>query len=66
MTSAQLAERCYDYAARCWLFARQQDNADDKLALIEMAQTWLALADRVEGKESLLGLPEVPGSELYH
>jgi hypothetical protein len=45
MIPAELATLCHDYAARCWLFAQRQENASDKLALIEMAQAWVALAD---------------------
>jgi hypothetical protein len=64
MTPAKLTARCHDYAAQCWLFARQQKNATDKLALIDMAQTWLALADYV--KKNLLALNEAPNSRQYH
>jgi hypothetical protein len=64
MTPAKLAARCHDYAAQCWLFARQQNNVTDKLALIDMAETWLALANCA--KKNLLALPELPDSRQYH
>jgi hypothetical protein len=52
MIPAELTTLCHDYAAECWRFARRQDNAGDKLALIDMAQAWVILADCVN--ESLL------------
>jgi hypothetical protein len=66
MTPAELAARYHGYAAQCWLFAQQQDNAGDKLALIDMAQAWVALADYVEKNESLFALYDAPDSEWLH
>jgi hypothetical protein len=66
MASAELVARYYGYAARCWLFAKQQDDAGHKLALINLAQTWLALADYVEKNESPFALYETPPSKWRH
>jgi hypothetical protein len=59
MTPAELVARCHDYAAQCWVFARKQENARDRLVLIDMAKTWLALANRMEGHESLPALRDM-------
>ena len=38
------------YAAECLALAQRASNADDKARLLQMAQTWLALAKKVESK----------------
>lgn len=43
---AQLAERYWGYATQCLIIAQRQDNAGDKLTLMKMAETWVALAER--------------------
>jgi hypothetical protein len=58
MTPAELTARCQHYAAECWFFAQSQDNAGDRLTLIDMAQTWLALADCVGKNECLFVVPD--------
>jgi hypothetical protein len=47
---AKLAERYSDYAAQCLVIAQRQDNACDKVALIAMADAWIALAERAQRK----------------
>jgi hypothetical protein len=51
ITPAQLAARYWGYAAQCLVVAQRQDNAGDKLALINMAQAWVALAEQTEKSE---------------
>jgi hypothetical protein len=38
------------YAAECLALARRAADADDKARLLQMAQTWLALAEKLESK----------------
>lgn len=52
ITPAQLAARYWGYAAQCLIVAQRQDNAGDKLALINMAQAWVNLAEQTETNES--------------
>jgi hypothetical protein len=47
-TLAQLASRYWGYAAQCLILAQRQDSAADKLALIEMGEAWVALAERTQ------------------
>jgi hypothetical protein len=44
----------------------RQDNAGYRLALIDMAQSWLALANRVEKNKALFALYRVPDSKWFH
>jgi hypothetical protein len=48
ITPAQLAARYWGYAAQCIIVAQRQDNARDKLALIDMAEAWVTLAERTK------------------
>jgi hypothetical protein len=66
MGPAGLVERCWDNAAECWFFAQKLENAGDRLALIDMAHSWLAFANRVERNKSLFALYEVPDSKWFH
>jgi hypothetical protein len=52
ITAAQLAARYWGYAAQCLIVAQRQDSAGDKLALVDMAQAWVALAEQTETDES--------------
>jgi hypothetical protein len=45
---AKLAEQYWDYAAQCLVIAQRQDNACDKQALTNMAQAWIALAEKAQ------------------
>jgi hypothetical protein len=48
MTPAQLAARYWGYAAQCLVFAQRQDQAAEKLTLINMAKDWVTLAVWIE------------------
>jgi hypothetical protein len=48
ITPAQLAARYWGYAAQCLIVAQRQNKAGDKLALVNMAQAWVALAEKNE------------------
>jgi hypothetical protein len=51
--SADQVMACYRlYAAHCLEIARDLPDRGRKIALLNMAQVWLALADEVEGKAS--------------
>jgi hypothetical protein len=52
ITPAQLAARYWGYAAQCLVVAQRQDNAGDKLALINMAQAWVNLAEQAEKNDA--------------
>jgi hypothetical protein len=41
-----LADRYREFAAECVRVAQQSSNPDDKAMLLEMADTWLRLAER--------------------
>jgi hypothetical protein len=60
MTPAELAARYRDYAGKCLLVAQKQENANEKLALIDMAQAWIALAEQAERNETLFLVYETP------
>jgi hypothetical protein len=46
MGPAQLAARCWGYAAQCLTLALRLDNHSDKLTLIKMAQAWVDFAEQ--------------------
>jgi hypothetical protein len=46
-----LAARYWGYAAQCLIVAQRQDAVGDKLALINMAQAWVTLAEQTERAE---------------
>lgn len=48
ITPAQLAARYWGYAAQCLIVAQRQDDASDKIALINMAEAWVALAEQAQ------------------
>ena len=52
ITPAHLAARYWGYAAQCLVVAQRQDNAGDKLALINMAQAWVNLAEQAEKNDA--------------
>jgi hypothetical protein len=45
-----LADQYKRRAAECVRIAEQTDNADDKSLLLQMAQTWLRLAEKAEDR----------------
>jgi hypothetical protein len=60
MTPAELAARYRKYAAKCLLLAQRQEDAGEKLALLDMAQSWMALAEQAEKNEALFVVYETP------
>ncbi len=58
MMPTELAARYREYAAKCVLVAQSQENANEKLALIDMARAWIALAEQAEKNESLFVVHE--------
>lgn len=59
ITPAQLAAHCRGYAAQCLVVAQHQHNAGDRLALINMAQAWAALADQIANNAPLFAVFEL-------
>ena len=45
------AEEDRRYAAECLRVAQQVQNPDDKASLLDMAQKWQALAEKVETED---------------
>ncbi len=60
MTPAELAARYREYAAQCVAVAQSLDHAREKLALLDMAQAWIALARQAEKNEKLAVVYETP------
>lgn len=58
MTPTELAARYREYAAKCVLLAQSQENANERLGLIDMAQAWIALAEQAEKNEALFVVHE--------
>jgi hypothetical protein len=63
ITPAQLAARYWGYAAQCLIVAQRQDRAGDKLALVNMAQAWVSLAEQTEKNEPAFVAHETPAPE---
>ena len=56
MQGAALVERYRSYAARCIAISRNVSDPAGKLVLLEMAQSWLKLAEQAaEGAETAIG-----------
>jgi hypothetical protein len=57
MPSSGLVERYRSYAAKCVKISRNISDPVGKLVLLEMAQSWLQLAERViiEGADTTAG-----------
>jgi hypothetical protein len=60
MTPAEIAARYREYAAKCLIVARKQENANERLALVDMAQAWIALADQAEKNQAFPVVYETP------
>jgi hypothetical protein len=60
ITPARLAARYWGYAAQCLIVAQRQDSAGDKLALVNMAQAWVNLAEQTEKNEPAFASHETP------
>ncbi len=55
---------CYRlHAAHCLEIARELENPGRKIALLNMAQTWIALADQVEKAEGAVSAPQSNSDE---
>jgi hypothetical protein len=63
ITPAQLAARYWGYAAQCLIVAQRQDNAGDKLALVNIAQAWVNLAEQTEKNAPAFVSHETPAPE---
>lgn len=67
---AQLAARYWGYAAQCVTFAQQQDEATEKLALIDMAKDWVTLAvwiqQQAEVEEQIAAREPIAGRPVRH
>jgi hypothetical protein len=63
MQGAEFAGRCRSYAAKCIKISRHVSDPAGKLVLLEMAQSWLNLAEKAaEVAETAPGSQtEVPG-----
>jgi hypothetical protein len=46
----RLADQYKRRAAECVRMAERTDNADDKALLLQMAQTWMRLAEKAEDR----------------
>jgi len=62
MTPSEVAALYRGYAAKCTLLAQTLDDSAGKLALIDMAQAWLSLADLAAKNEMLPIVYEAPPS----
>jgi hypothetical protein len=63
MTPAELAVLYRDYAAKCLLASQTQTTTAERMALLDMAQAWIALAKQAEKNESLAVIYETPPAE---
>ncbi len=55
---------CYRlYAASCLEIAQELSDRGRKIALLNMAQTWIALADQVEKAEGAVSTPHPHSDE---
>jgi hypothetical protein len=59
MTSAELAARYREYAAKCLVIAKDEQDLAERLVLLDMAQAWLALAEHA-AKNAALVVCETP------
>lgn len=63
ITPARSAARYWGYAAQCLIVAQRQDSAGDKLALVNMAQAWVNLAEQADKNEPAFASHETPKPE---
>lgn len=61
---AQLATRYRGFAAQCLVVAQHQHSAGDRLTLTNMAQAWVALADRAEKNKHVFMAYEQTGDAV--
>ena len=55
-----MAARYREYAAKCTAVAQGLQGAAEKLALLDMAQAWLVLAEQALRNERLQAVCETP------
>ena len=58
MSQAELEARYREYAAKCVAIAQGLEHAHEKLALLNMAQAWIALAEQAQKDEAQFVLCE--------
>jgi hypothetical protein len=68
MSGAEFVGRCRSYAAKCIKISRHVSDPAGKLVLLEMAQTWLNLAEKAaETSETApggqTGIPGAPDGD---
>ena len=64
ITPAQLATHYRGFAAQCLVLAQHQRSAGDRLALINMAQAWAALAEQAEKNKHPFMVNEQSGGTI--
>jgi adenosyl cobinamide kinase/adenosyl cobinamide phosphate guanylyltransferase len=62
MTPADIAALYREYAAKCLIVAQRLENSAERVALVDMAQAWVALADQAEKNQALPIVYETPPS----
>ncbi len=60
MSSSDLASAYRLHAAKCIQIAHQSSNPESKLALLDMAQAWLALAEQAAKNSDIVLVYETP------
>jgi len=65
MSPIEVARTFHEYAARCIAISTKPLSASDRLTLIDMAQTWRALAKQAEKNPELYRL-ELPEESIAH
>jgi hypothetical protein len=60
MAITELVERHRQYAAHCIEIAKQLPNTSGKLVLLDMAQSWLALAEQAAKNAETVLVYETP------
>jgi hypothetical protein len=63
MSPAELAARYREYAAKCLTVSHTLTGATERLALLDMAQAWIALAKQAEKNERLAVVYETPDAD---
>ncbi len=63
MSPADIAARYREYAAKCLIFAKTQDDPNQRLALVDMARAWIALAEQAEKNQAFPIVYETPSAQ---
>jgi hypothetical protein len=53
LRASEMAVRYREHAARCLRMAQREVDLNERFAPIDMAQAWIALAERAEKNEAL-------------